>query len=220
MSQNSIGLRKIVGFGGYPGAGKDTAARLLAERDGHYKCAFADELREHITILNPVVGATFDKDTGVVHLVYFKDACSALGYDKAKFEYPEIRRLLQVYGTDVVRGKFGETTWVEFLDKKIRFCGSDVAISDARFSDTEIPYVAEKGGCLIWIDREGCGPMSHKADDGSVRDCFMYHIENNGTEDELYEKVKACLDEHFSIVDELNVKLNEKMQEVLSREYY
>lgn len=218
---NSVGVRKIVGFGGYPGAGKDTAAKLLRERDCMFeKYAFADELREHLWILNPIVSAKYDSDMGVVLFVNYREAVQEFGYDKAKVVYPEIRRLAQTYGTDVVRERFGDMTWVELLDKKIRYSPLNAAISDVRFADTEIPYVAEKGGCLIWIDREGCEPMSHKADDGSVRDHFMYFIENNGTKDELYEKIKACMDEHFGYIEELNAGLEKKMQEVLSRNFF
>lgn len=219
-NSGTIGLRKIVGFGGYPGAGKNTAADLLALRDGFARYAFADELREHLHILNPIVSAKYDSDMDVVLYTHYRDAVAEHGYDKAKVTYPEIRRLTQTYGTEVVRERFGNRTWVEFVDEKIRYSSKDAAISDVRFADTEIPYVTEKGGCLIWIDREGCAPMNHKADDGSVKDHFLYHIENNGTKNELYEKVKACMDEHFGMIDELNEKLVAKMHEVMSGEFF
>lgn len=186
----------LVGLAGYPGAGKDTGGDFFAEQ-GWGKFAFADELRADVALLNPMVGWRNGP-------VYFNEAIAKYGYTEAKYRYPEIRRALQRFGTEYARHRHGSLYWVKRLDKNVTLTGFENNIlTDVRF-DEEINYVCNQFGCLIWIDRDGCNPMDHQADNGYARDFCHFVIKNSGTKEELGEKILQCLKEHEDLVKQIN----------------
>ena len=77
-------------------SGKDSAAQVLIDR-GWVNLAFADPLRTMALAINPIVN--YDFQCNVVRL---KDMVESYGWDFAKRD-PEVRRLLQVIGTEAVR---------------------------------------------------------------------------------------------------------------------
>jgi dephospho-CoA kinase len=87
----------IIGLSGYAQSGKDTVAELLCLNYGFKRISFALPMRDAIYTLNPLVEGT----NRIVDLV------DEYGWDVAKAN-PEVRRLLQVFGTDVGRKMFNE----------------------------------------------------------------------------------------------------------------
>jgi len=83
------------------------------------------------------------------------------GWEAAK-KNPEVRRFLQVLGTDAVRAFFGEDTWIKLLMKEALarrlYTDSEgwqnVVITDVRFSN-EAKWVKEQGGVIWRINRPG-----------------------------------------------------------------
>lgn len=118
---------KLVILHGLPRSGKDTFAKVLrteAERQ-NVTCkifAFGDELRRHLEILNPIVGM-LDGTEGYAGLcgdpipstITWNEAIEFFGYEKAKDKFPEMRRLMRVYGTEIVRDIFDQNYWVNFV---------------------------------------------------------------------------------------------------------
>jgi len=130
----------IIGLSGYARSGKDTMASTLCLNYGFRRVSFADPMREAILILNPKI----DSITHVAH--YVED----YGWDMAK-QNPEIRRLLQVFGTDVGRRMFGENVWIDMAFKDIK-PDENVVIADVRFPN-EADAIKQRGGQIhpIWL---------------------------------------------------------------------
>jgi hypothetical protein len=93
----------VIGLSGYSQSGKDTVAQILVDNYGYKRVAFADAIRNAIYTLNPIITG------GNIHLADYVDE---LGWEAAK-RHPEVRRLLQVMGTEVGRQLFDESVWIE-----------------------------------------------------------------------------------------------------------
>lgn len=149
----------IIGFCGYPGVGKDTAAKILVEKYGFVRIAFADPLRECVFKLNPMVmyhGETY----------FLQHWIDKFGWDKCKTEIPEVRRLLQVFGTEVMRETVDPHIWVYLAKKKLYSKPvRDVVFTDVRFTN-EANWLSDCGAKIYRIHREGCTPVNnHKSEE-------------------------------------------------------
>jgi hypothetical protein len=101
--------------------------------------SFAQPMRDAIYTLNPLV----EGGNRVADLV------DEYGWDVAKAN-PEVRRLLQVFGTEVGRKQFGENFWVQQAFDKIE--GNKIVFSDVRFPN-EILAIKRAGGIVVRIRR-------------------------------------------------------------------
>lgn len=182
---------RLVGFHGVAQSGKDTAYSFLKEH--HFKrLAFADALRDALYTLNPHVGPAKMPGTGIefsgLTLVGLVDR---VGWERAK-KVPEVRRLLQVFGTEVGREMFGEDVWVKKVTDQITRPGS-YAVTDVRYLD-ELTTLSQMGGTLIKIVRPGVVSVNgHKSDAGLADYHFDHVIVNDGTLEEYKAKVLAAV---------------------------
>ncbi len=184
-------LPRFIGLHGYAGVGKDTIAEILKEY-GYERVAFADKLREALYVLNPVIlfdETVHEEDGDFVRVQHIVDA---LGWDQAKRQYKEIRRMLQVLGTEVGREMIGQDVWVDAtfkgLDKDKRYVFTDV-----RF-ENEHQAIDSQIGLLIKVERPGVGPANdHKSEKPLPDKWFDAHINNNGTIEDLHTKVREIL---------------------------
>jgi hypothetical protein len=178
----------LIAFSGLKGSGKDTAAKVLIEEYGFFKIAFADALREGLLVLNPAVWADPD-DVG--NLVYLKDIIDQFGWDYAKNTYSEVRRLMQVFGTEVGRQLVGENVWVDILQKRFPDIGDPntrYVITDCRFVN-EAKFVDRNGGTIIWVTRPGVESDGHASESEEVKPWRNYLLVNDSTVGELRNKV-------------------------------
>jgi hypothetical protein len=139
----------IIGVSGKKRHGKGTVAGILVAEYGFVQHDFADALRGDMAVLNPVVGIFHSEDDWGEHyaqLVRYQDAVNKHGYEQAKEIFPEIVRLLQVYGTEVGRNRVSEWFWAERwvhtldeLDRK-----TNIVVSDVRF-ESEVRIVQHMG---------------------------------------------------------------------------
>lgn len=184
-------MGRVVGLTGFAQSGKDTAASFLVKR-GWTRIAFADILRQSLYNLNPPVGTTVVPVYDHFYSAYSGEGCwgfgdtpiteykattyrvqqivDAIGWDRAKVEYEEIRELLQRFGTEVGRELYGTDFWVEMALKKIKthplaVFGSpeevdgDYVITDVRFPNEEAA-VHNLGGKVYRIQRPGTGAVN------------------------------------------------------------
>lgn len=153
----------IIGLTGYAQHGKDTVGQEAVEHFGFQRFAFADPLKSMALTLNPIVRAVQSYDTREGERVdedRLAEVVSAVGWEAAK-QLPEVRRFLQVLGTEAVRDHLGEDSWVEATSKAIWDADIDRAvITDARFPN-EFAFIKRRG-VLIKVTRLN--------DDGSVFD--------------------------------------------------
>lgn len=181
---------RIIGVAGLAGSGKDTVGSFL-NLIGFQRFAFADKLRESLLTLNPYVGLT---KTGMIRL---RQVVSEIGWPEAK-KNPEVRRLLQVFGTEVMREMFDDDVWIKTLESDIQKRKTKkVVITDVRF-ENEARWVHEMGG-ENWIvsrpDNESAMPMAeenkkHVSERLNIPSyLFDIQIANTGTLDDLKRHV-------------------------------
>lgn len=173
----------IIGLSGYAQVGKDTVARILVEDYGYSRIAFADIIRVACYRLNPIV--TMD-GMRLAHIVDLE------GWEIAK-TLPEIRRLLQVMGSEVGRELIDPQIWVELTlhntDKNDK-----VVISDVRFKNEaeEIKWRHGQVWRITRIDKDK--PVNlHRSETDMDNWNFDHYIANNGSVDDLKEEVARVL---------------------------
>lgn len=162
----------ILGLTGLAGCGKDTAAAHFVARHGYERRAFADPMRDALYRLNPIV-RLHGHDRRLAQLV------DLAGWDAAKRQVPEVRALLQRFGTEVGRAMWGEDFWVERATAGA--CPGDrLVFTDVRF-DNEAAAIRALGGRVIRIDRPGAGlegtTATHASEQGVEAD---FTILNSG----------------------------------------
>ena len=127
--------------------------------------------------------------------------------------------ILQQWGTDVARKHFHNDIWIASVENKLRNTKDDIVLTDTRFPN-EIKAIKQLGGITIRINRgpkpdwyddaiaSNAGPKHiswalstdrlhklgiHPSEYSSVGLKYDYEIENDGTIDELHQKVKALI---------------------------
>jgi len=130
----------LVAIHGKLGTGKDTLASFLTD---HTPYSFADPLRKGLLALNPWVLLT---ETDLIRInstpyygwpfegwIPLNILVEAVGWDEAK-RHPEVRRLMQAYGTEAGRDIHGKDCWVKLAEE---FVGNHekVVIRDVRFQN-------------------------------------------------------------------------------------
>jgi hypothetical protein len=134
---------------GYAQHGKDTFAAELVNDHGFTRFAFAETLKDMMYTLTPMV-PVMDTAGDIQEYVGLADLVDELGWDEAKVSNPEVRRLLQVFGTEVMREQYGTDVWVDIVARKAE--GEEaVVVTDCRFPN-EFAWVKEHG-LLVKVSR-------------------------------------------------------------------
>jgi len=180
----------IIGISGYARTGKDSVADILVGSFGFERLAFADKLRECVYALNPIVAFEWD----LVRPIYLNEVIDLYGWDGVKSTRyaPEVRRLLQRFGTEVGRNILGQNVWVDAT-----FAVTDVTknyiVTDCRFRN-EAMGILRKGGKMWRINRPGVGPVNdHISETGLDDFSFDAVIDNDGDLTDLQETVRLLL---------------------------
>lgn len=200
----------LIGLAGWMGSGKDSVGNILTRHHGYVRMAFADPLKKSLEILDPIISSVVyrseddrgEEDAALSCSVRLSDLLREMTWDQAK-QIPEVRRLLQVMGTEVARNTFGSTCWVDLLkDNLRRLRVSDppvrnVVVTDVRFMN-ELMTLQSIGGRVFWVHRPGVSsPRTH----ASERDLdprgsyFDGTILNHGTLEDLHRVVRRILGE-------------------------
>jgi hypothetical protein len=179
----------LLGLSGYAGAGKDE----LGKATGFQRVAFADPMREAMVTLNPKIQCRRR----------LADTVQELGWDAAKRAYPEIRELLQRFGTEVGRELFGENVWVDLAVNNLT-PGDKYVVTDVRFPN-EAQKIKEMGGFVYRINRPGVEPPNAHYSERALADWkFDGFVENDGTLDDLAVTAKNLVEEVSRKWDEAN----------------
>lgn len=186
---------RIVGFTGKSGAGKDTAAQCLIDK-GWKKVSFADPIKEMLIALDPTV-LNDDGD-------YWSLSCiiSESSFEHAKNSVPEVRRLLQVLGTECGRdiiGKHLPNPWLEIAKAKIyeHFDnGYNVVVTDVRFDD-EAAMISGLDGIVVHIIGVGCGSNEHSSESGVSDALVRATVFNQNSINVLHQRVLSVVNADF-----------------------
>lgn len=176
---------QLVGLGGYAFSGKDTVADILQRDHGWGHTFMSKPLMQALLILDPLI-----PDGSMGHVRY-SNLHGRVGYDKSK-ENPEVRRLLQLLGTEVGRNMFGANVWLDLMFREaneLREEGVSVAVAGIRFAN-ELDAIRANGGTLVWVERPGFSPVNTHASDNTLSAAdFDTVIVNDGTLTDLARKV-------------------------------
>jgi hypothetical protein len=179
----------LIAFTGAAGAGKDTAAAILADRYGYKKISFGAVLKDVLAVM---FGWPRDLLEGVTaesrEWREKEDAwwSSRLGRTITP------RGMLMEIGTDVFRQHFHDEIWVACLER--RLCGAAVddkyVITDCRFNN-EAEMIRRCGGEIIRVERgDDCvAPVQHESERGISAEYVTATIKNNGMLFEFEERI-------------------------------
>jgi len=178
-----------IGLSGYARSGKDTVADFVQEHDPSFKrVALADSLKEMIYTLDPYV-----IEEG--HTIRYRELVDAIGLHEAKNNH-EVRRLLQVFGTEVMRDRFGESVWIDLAFAPYS-SPDNLLVTDVRYVN-EADAVRDHGGVVIRVERPGVEPPNlHRSETAMADYRFDAVIVNDGTLEDLKAKVVEFVDRRW-----------------------
>lgn len=179
--------------------------------------AFADPLKEMLASLLNIPVERFNdrafKEDTCIDLNTLEYSLSAFTKDKhllsdskftkfAKELNPEIlsydltiRQLMQYFGTNCMRKFFGERVWI---NSTLRNAKENTIISDCRFIN-EANAIKSRNGIIIYVNRIGTTFGHHQSEKEMFemwkKGFYDYQLDNNGTLEELFNKIKDLCDE-------------------------
>jgi len=176
-----MGQKMIIGLSGRAGSGKDEVAKVLVDLYGYKRIAFADAIRDALYELNPLVS---DR-------IRVADLVDEYGWDFAKKNF-EVRRLLQIFGTEVGRKQFGEDVWAMKVLDGLDF-GDKVVVTDVRFGN-EYYGIKWNHGEVWRVERPNIEPVNDHISEHALDNWeFDRVIKNEGSLDDLAELVAEVM---------------------------
>jgi len=176
----------ILGFTGYKGSGKDTAAQFDAYVQ-NYK--FADPLKEMLRAFLKIRGA----DTDLIERMIEGDLKEEPSY---YFNEQTPRWAMQSLGTEWGRNLIDQDLWMDTMkDRLSRIKKSAVvAVTDIRFLN-EVKLIFAMGGKIIRITRPGLEleAIAHQSEAEMKLIIPSAVIINDGTVKQLHDKVRTLV---------------------------
>ena len=170
------------------------------------KVAFADSLKDTLSVLFGIPVEKFyerdfkehfyikgleitDTPDNILDEDSFIKMLNKKDFSFLKTHFITIRQLLQCFGTEIVRGLFGNAFWAE---RAMKHTFDKMIITDLRFK-VELEAVRKRNGLVLYIDNPNCIPEQH-ASESEVLEMkdnhdFDFIIENNGTLEDLFNKI-------------------------------
>jgi hypothetical protein len=191
----------VILVGGRLTSGKDTFADHLVAAHGFVKLGMSDTLAEALYRLDPWI-PILETPQGR-ELLRYQRIVDQVGYVQAK-KNPEVRRLLQILGTEVGRQLLGQNIWVDAAKKKIlelTSAGKDVVITGIRFpNELRLGYDLSNNhstpAASVWVTRPSVeqGNSTHASEGSVSADDFEYVLTNDKDLKSLYTATDALLD--------------------------
>lgn len=207
-------MTQVIGIGGKLQHGKDVVADHLVDELGWVKIGMSDALNEIMIVLNPFIptqkittekrrflGIKYGhKSVSQLSVIRYADLVEQVGYVEAK-KNSEVRRLLQVMGTDVGRKMIDTNIWVKMMSKKVREAKKSgvpgVVVTGIRFPN-ESKAIRTLEGELWWIERPGhvadSSSGSHDSENSLTDDDFDVVLVNDRKINDLRAKVDDLVD--------------------------
>jgi hypothetical protein len=142
---------KIVGFMGFKGSGKDTAAQALLNINEEWtKMAFADALKDTLCSIfgwerHMIEGSTKESRE-------WREQVDPWWAERLGIEHFTPRFAMTHLGTDVIRKHFHDSLWILALEQRIESCNKNVVITDCRYPN-EALMIRRSGGTLIYVSK-------------------------------------------------------------------
>lgn len=178
-----------IGLLGAKRSGKNTVADYLTEKYGYAQLAFADPMRAMARAINPII-----VNDGLSPCRY-ADVVDEHGYDLAKELYPEVRRFLQVLGTEAVRNVLGKDTWIKHLGQRVE----ELVQSRTPFVVTDVRFPNEfdtlDWRAVMWrVYRPGLDSADTHVSETALDDWDVdTTLINNGSIEDLHARIEDVL---------------------------
>jgi hypothetical protein len=211
----------IIGFVGFIGSGKDTAADYLVNTHGFRRDSFANTLKD-------AVSAVFGWDRVLLEgrtkeAREWREQVDTWWAERLNMPELTPRWVLQYWGTEVCRNAFHDDIWIASLENKMRKTTDNIVISDVRFPN-EIKAIHNAGGIVVrvkrgedpeWYDAAisvNQGPNGnatwslskailnqlkiHASETAWVGGDIDHTVWNNASIDELFDQIKNLVVDH------------------------
>lgn len=226
----------IIGFVGFIGSGKDTAADYLVNFHGFRRDSFANTLKD-------AVAAVFGWDRVLLEgrtkeAREWREQVDPWWAERLNMPNLTPRWILQYWGTEVCRTGFHDDIWIASLENKMRRTKDNIVISDVRFPN-EIKAIHNAGGKVVrvvrgadpdwyrdaWNMNQGPTNMSwarskmkieqlgiHASETAWIGKGIDLEVDNNGSIDELYTQIRSLVSEHpVSIDSPLSARVSDSL---------
>jgi hypothetical protein len=140
----------IVGFVGFIGSGKDTAADYLVNFHGFRRDSFANTLKDAVACVFGWDRVLLEGRTKEAR--EWREQVDPWWAERLSMPNLTPRLMLQLWGTEVCRNGFHDDIWIASLENKMRKTGDNIVISDVRFPN-EIKAIHNAGGKVIRVKR-------------------------------------------------------------------
>ena len=149
----------IVGFVGFIGSGKDTAADYLVNYHGFRRDSFANTLKDAVSHVFGWDRTLLEGRTSEARA--WREQVDAWWAERLKMPKLTPRWVLQHWGTEVCRVGFHDDIWIASLENKMRKTHDNIVISDVRFPN-EIKAIHNANGIVVRVQR-GVDPEWYQA---------------------------------------------------------
>lgn len=210
----------IIGFVGFIGSGKDTAADYLVNFHEFRRDSFANTLKDAVACVFGWDRTLLEGRTKEAR--EWREQVDPWWAERLGMPNLTPRWVLQYWGTDVLRNNFHDDIWIASLENKMRKTRDNIVISDVRFPN-EIKAIHNAGGLVVRVKRghdpdwyqdaanmnAGSTNMSwaiskmrmeklkiHPSETAWVGGDIDCVIENNSTIDDLFEAIKGLVLDH------------------------
>ena len=140
----------IIGFVGFIGSGKDTAADYLVNFHEFRRDSFANTLKDAVACVFGWDRTLLEGRTKEAR--EWREQVDPWWAERLSMPKLTPRWILQHWGTEVCRQGFHDDIWIASLENKMRKTTDNIVISDVRFPN-EIKAIHNAGGLVVRIKR-------------------------------------------------------------------